>query len=71
MPQANLAAMIVTDAVADYLAASRSQADELLAEMGREDKLMPSQVLVKIVGEYLKIRLALWEIGQIGIRGKG
>jgi hypothetical protein len=44
---------------------------ELLAEMGREDKLMPSQVLVKIVGEYLKIRLALWEIGQIGIRGKG
>jgi len=44
---------------------------ELLAEMGREDKLMPSQVLVKIVGEYLKIRLALWEIRQIGIRGKG
>ena len=44
---------------------------ELLAEMGREDRLMPSQVLVKIVGEYLKIRLALWEIGQIGIRGKG
>jgi len=44
---------------------------ELLAEMGREDKLMPSQVLVKIVGEYLQIRLALWEIGQIGIRGKG
>ena len=44
---------------------------ELLVEMGREDKLMPSQVLVKIVGEYLKIRLALWEIGQIGKRGKG
>ena len=44
---------------------------ELLAEMGREDTLTPSQVLVKIVGEYLKIRLALWEIGQIGIRGKG
>jgi hypothetical protein len=44
---------------------------ELLAEMGREDKLMPSQVLVKIVGEYLKIRLALWEIGQAGTRGHG
>ena len=44
---------------------------ELLAEMGREDRLTPSQVLVKVVGEYLKIRLALWEIGQIGIRGKG
>jgi hypothetical protein len=44
---------------------------ELLAEMGREDKLMPSQVLVKIVGEYLKIRLALWEIGQVGKRGHG
>jgi hypothetical protein len=44
---------------------------ELLAEMGREDKLMPSQVLVKIVGEYLKIRLALWEIGQVGTRGHG
>ena len=39
--------------------------------MGREDKLMPSQVLVKIVGEYLKIRLALWEIEQIGKRGYG
>ena len=25
---------------------------EWLAEMGREDKLMPSQVLVKIVGDY-------------------
>ena len=44
---------------------------EWLAELGREDKLMPSQVLVKIVGEYLKIRLALWEIEQIGIRGQG
>ena len=44
---------------------------ELLAELGREDTLTPSQVLVKIVGEYLKIRLALWEIGQIGIRGHG
>ena len=44
---------------------------ELLAEIGREDKLMPSQVLVKIVGEYLKIRLALWEIGQLGKRGHG
>ncbi|MEO6554686.1 MAG: hypothetical protein ABIO96_09115 [Nitrospiraceae bacterium] len=44
---------------------------ELLAEMGHEEKLMPSQVLVKIVGEYLKIRLALWEIGQVGIRGHG
>ena len=44
---------------------------ERLAEMGREDRLTPSQVLVKIVGEYLKIRLALWEIGQVGIRGKG
>ena len=44
---------------------------EWLAEIGREDKLMPSQVLVKIVGEYLKIRLALWEIEQIGKRGYG
>ena len=44
---------------------------ELLAEMGREDRLTPSQVLVKIVGEYLKIRLALWEIGQVGKRGHG
>ena len=44
---------------------------ELLAEMGREDKLMPSQVLVKIVGDYLKIRLALWEIEQVGRRGHG
>ena len=44
---------------------------DLLAEMGREEKLMPSQVLVKIVGEYLKIRLALWEIYQVGIRGHG
>ena len=44
---------------------------ELLAEMGREDTLTPSQVLVKIVGDYLKIRLALWEIYQVGIRGHG
>ena len=44
---------------------------ELLAEMGCEDRLTPSQVLVKIVGEYLKIRLALWEIEQVGIRGHG
>ena len=44
---------------------------ELLAELGREDTLTPSQVLVKIVGEYLTIRLALWEIGQVGIRGHG
>ena len=44
---------------------------ELLAEMGREAKLMPSQVLVKIVGDYLTIRLALWEIHQVGIRGHG
>jgi hypothetical protein len=44
---------------------------ELLAEMGREEKLSPAQVLVKIVGEYLKIRLALWEIGQVGKRGHG
>jgi hypothetical protein len=44
---------------------------DLLAEMGREEKLMPSQVLVKIVGEYIAIRLALWEIEQIGKRGHG
>ena len=44
---------------------------ELLAELGREDKLMPSQVLVKIVGDHLKIRIALWEIEQIGKRGYG
>ena len=44
---------------------------ELLAEMGREDKLTPAQVLVKIVGDYLTIRLALWEIHQVGIRGRG
>ena len=44
---------------------------DLLAEMGREEQLMPSQVLVKIVGDYLKIRLALWEIHQVGIRGHG
>ena len=44
---------------------------EWLAEMGREDRLTPSQVLVKIVGEYLTIRLALWEIYQVGKRGHG
>jgi hypothetical protein len=44
---------------------------EQLAEMGRADTLTPSQVLVTIVGEYLKIRLALWEIHQVGIRGHG
>jgi hypothetical protein len=44
---------------------------DLLTEIGREDKLMPSQVLVKMVGEYLKIRLALWEIHHVGIRGHG
>ena len=44
---------------------------DLLAEMGREDTLTPSQVLVKIVGDYLTIRLALWEIEQVGIRGNG
>ena len=44
---------------------------ELLAELGREDTLTPSQVLVKIVGDYLTIRLALWEIGQVGTRGHG
>lgn len=43
----------------------------LLMEMGREDRLTPSQVLVKIVGEYLKIRRALWEIHKNGIRGHG
>ena len=44
---------------------------ELLAEMGREEKLMPSQVLVKIVGEYFTMRFALWEIHHVGIRGHG
>ena len=44
---------------------------EWLAELGREDKRSPSQVLVTIVGDYLKIRLALWEIGQVGKRGHG
>ena len=44
---------------------------EWLAEIGREDKRMPSQVLVKIVGDYLKIRLALWDIEQIGKQGHG
>jgi len=44
---------------------------DLLAEMGREEKLSPAQVLVKIVGEYLTIRLALWEIGQVGKQGRG
>jgi hypothetical protein len=44
---------------------------ERLAEIGREDTLMPSQVLVKIVGDSLTIRLALWEMGQVGTRGHG
>ena len=44
---------------------------DLLAEMGRDEKRSPSQVLMKIVGEYLTIRLALWEIGQIGKQGRG
>ena len=44
---------------------------EQLAEMGREDKMSPSQVLVTIVGEYLKIRQALSEIHHVGIRGHG
>ena len=44
---------------------------EWLAELGREDRLTPSQVLVTIVGDYLKIRLALWEIEQLGKRGHG
>ena len=44
---------------------------ELLAELGREDTLTPSQVLVKIVGDSLTIRLALWETGQVGTRGHG
>lgn len=44
---------------------------DLLMEMGREEKLSPAQVLVKIVGEYLTIRMALWEIGQVGKHGRG
>ena len=44
---------------------------DLLVEMGREDKMSPSQVLVTIVGEYLKIRQALSEIHHVGIRGHG
>jgi len=44
---------------------------ELLAEMGREEKLMLSQVLVKIVRDYIAIRLALWEIEQLGKHGHG
>ena len=44
---------------------------EWLAEMGREEKLSPAQVLVKIVGDYLTIRIALWEIGQVEKRGRG
>ena len=43
----------------------------LLAEMGRDNKLMPAQVLVKIVEDYLKIQLALWDIHQGRIRGHG
>ena len=44
---------------------------ERLADMGREDRLTPSQVLVTIVGEYLKIRQALAEIHHVGIGGHG
>ena len=44
---------------------------EELAEMGRADKMTPSQVLVTIVGEYLKIRQVLSEIHHVGIRGHG
>ena len=44
---------------------------ELLAEMGREHTLTPTQVLVTIVGEYLKIRQALSEMHHVGIRGHG
>lgn len=44
---------------------------ELLAEMGRDEKRSPSQVLVTIVGDYLTIRLALWEIRQLGTWGRG
>jgi len=44
---------------------------DLLAEMGWDHKLMPSQVLVKIVEDYCKIQLALWDIHQGRIRGHG
>ena len=44
---------------------------EQLAEMGRADSLTPTQVLVTIVGEYLKIRQALAQIHHVGIRGHG
>ena len=44
---------------------------EQLVEMGRVDTMTPSQVLVTIVGEYLKIRQALAEIHHVGIRGHG
>ena len=44
---------------------------DLLAEMGSEHQFTPSQVLVTIVGEYLKIRQALSEIHHVGIRGNG
>jgi hypothetical protein len=44
---------------------------EQLAEMGRADTMTPTQVLVTIVGEYLKIRQALSEIHDVGIRGHG
>ena len=44
---------------------------EQLAELGRADKRTPSQVLVTIVGEYLKIRQALAEIHHVGIGGHG
>ena len=44
---------------------------EQLAEMGRADTMTPTQVLVTIVGEYLKIRQALLENHHVGIRGHG
>ena len=44
---------------------------EQLAKMGRADNMTPSQVLVTIVGEYLKIRQALAEIHHVGVRGHG
>ena len=44
---------------------------EQLADMGRADTMTPTQVLVTIVGEYLKIRQALAEIHHVGIRGQG
>src|SRR5437588_12589444 len=55
MPQANLAAMIVTDAVADYLAASRSQADELLAEMEEHGHRERIPIVVPETGRLLHV----------------